>query len=157
MDILTKVQHTVDAQFGHGAHGALPPDVMVRRSRRTGRVRNILDGQKRLLGTLKPDGGIAITVLFARMLQRDSGEFESYCVQVTPDAAPFIEQGRSVFCKHVVKCGINVRAGSDTPILYDGKVIAIGRALLSCEIISDMKSGVAIKVRHGLKGRDEYK
>jgi len=32
-------------------------------------------------------------------------------------------------------------------------VIAVGRALLSCEIMSDMSRGVAVKVRDGLKGR----
>ncbi len=153
MDHLTKVQHTLDAQFGRGAHRSLPPDAVIERSKRTGRIRGIRDGQGCLLGTLRPDGGLAITVRFAGMLLKRHRGFASYCVAVGQDAVPFVEQGRSVFCRHVVKCGRNVRAHSDTPVLYGERVIAVGRALLPCEIISDMERGVAVRVRHGLKSR----
>jgi uncharacterized protein with predicted RNA binding PUA domain len=63
--------------------------------------------------------------------------------------------GRSVFCKHVVWCGKNVRVSSDTPILFGNQVIAVGKAILSSEMISDFKRGVAIKVRDSLKSRKE--
>ena len=36
-------------------------------------------------------------------------------------------EGRSVFCKHVVWCGKNVRVAADTPILFENRVIAVGR------------------------------
>jgi uncharacterized protein with predicted RNA binding PUA domain len=64
-------------------------------------------------------------------------------------------EGRSVFCKHVVWCGKNVRISADTPILFENKVIAVGKAILSSEMISDFNQGVAIKVRDSLKSRKE--
>ena len=66
-------------------------------------------------------------------------------------------EGRSVFCKHVVWCGKNVRVAADTPILFENKVIAVGKAILSSEMISDFNRGVAVKVRDSLKSRNEEK
>jgi len=60
-----------------------------------------------------------------------------------------------VFCKHVVWCGKKVRISGDTPVLFKNKVIAVGRAVLSSEMISDFDRGVAIKVRDSLKSRNE--
>ena len=57
--------------------------------------------------------------------------------------------------KHVVWCGKNVRISADTPILFENKVIAVGKAILSSEMISDFNRGVAIKVRDSLKSRKE--
>ena len=151
---ISKVRHTMDAQFGRGAHRSVPAGAVIERSRRTGRIRGIRDGSRNLLCTLRPDGGLAITVRLAEMmLARRPAAFAPYCVEVSPDAAPFVEQGRSVFCRHVVRCGRNVRASSDVPVTCGGRVIAVGRALLSCEVMSDMDRGVAVKVRDGLKGR----
>ena len=154
MQDATKVRHTVDAQFGRGAHRSVPAGAIIERSRRTGRIRGIRDHNQNLLCTLRPDGGLAITVRLARlMLARRPAAFASYCVEVSPEAAPFVEEGRSVFCRHVVRCGSNVRAASDVPVTCGGRVIAVGKALLSRDIMSEMGRGVAVKVRDGLKGR----
>lgn len=153
MDSILKIQSTVDAQFGAGASKRLPSDMRMEYSKKTGRIKAIYsDG--RLLGTLRPDGGLAITMLFARLLLKHRGFRRSYCVEVTSDAAPFVAQGRSVFCRHVTKCGRDVRASSDVPVLFEGKVIAVGKASLSCEMILDMSRGVAVKVRDSLKSHD---
>ena len=40
---------------------------------------------------------------------------------------------------------------ADTPVLFKDKVIAVGKAVLSCEMISDFNRGVAIKVRDSFK------
>jgi len=155
MDATLKVWHTVDAQFGHGARRALPRNVAIERSKRTGRIRGIRDGDGNLLATLRPDGGLAVTVRLAQlMLGRRRRSFaDAYCIEVTEDAAPFVEEGRSVFCGHVVRCGKAVRAGSDVPVTHAGRVIAVGRALLSRDVIRDMDRGVAVKIRDSLKGR----
>ncbi len=84
-----------------------------------------------------------------------SKSFKEHCVEVTSDAAPFVEDGRSVFCKHVVRCGKKVHVAGDTPILFKNKVIAVGKAVLSYEMILDFKKGVAIKVRDSLKSHKE--
>ena len=51
--------------------------------------------------------------------------------------------------------GKNIRISSDTPILFKDKVIAVGRAVLSSDMINDFERGVAVKVRDSLKSRKE--
>ena len=74
-------------------------------------------------------------------------------MEVSEDAASFIQEGRSVFCKHVTWCGKNVRISADTPVLFKNQVIAVGKAVLSYEMISTFNRGVAVKVRDSLKSR----
>ena len=100
------------------------------------------------------DGGLAISPYFAQILLK-SKTFKENCVEISKDAAPFVQEGRSVFCKHVVWCGKKVQISSDTPVLFKDKVIAVGKAVLSHEMISDFNRGVAIKVRDSLKSRKE--
>ena len=80
-----------------------------------------------------------------------SKKFKENCLEINQDAEPFVKEGKSVFCKHVVWCGKNIQIASDTPILYKDKVIAVGKAVLSSEMISDFNRGMAIRVRDSLK------
>jgi len=82
-----------------------------------------------------------------------SKKFKENCLEVNQEAAPFIEEGRSVFCKHVVWCGKNIQISSDTPVLFQDKVIAVGKSVLSSEMISDFDRGLAVKIRDSLKSR----
>jgi uncharacterized protein with predicted RNA binding PUA domain len=50
-----------------------------------------------------------------------------------------------------------VQISADTPVLFKNKVIAVGKAILSHDMISDFNQGVAIKVRDSLKSRNEEK
>lgn len=144
-----KLRHTLDALFGQGVAGHMPRDVEVTFSRKTRRIRTVTH-QGNLLCTLRIDGGLALSPYFAQMLL-GSRTFRENCIEVSPDAAPFVAEGRSVFCKHVVRCGNNVRASADTPVVFEGQVIAVGRAVLSYPMISDFKHGVAVKTRNSLK------
>ncbi len=149
MDPVLKLRHTVDALFGAGVSRRLPRDVEFTFSRKTGRIRTVAH-QGRLLCTLRIDGGLAITPYCASLLLK-SRRFRENCIEVNDDAAPFVERGRSVFCKHVAWCGKNVRIGDDVPVLFDGRVIAVGRAVLSSEMVRDFQRGVAVRVRDSLK------
>ena len=155
MDNHIKLQQTVDALFGSGVSKQIPKELEFIFSKKNGRIRNVFH-KDQLLCTLRIDGGLAISPYFAQMLMK-SKTFKENCVEVNKDAAPFVQEGRSVFCKHVVKCGKNVRISADTPVLFKNKVIAVGRAVLSYEMISDFDRGVAVKVRDSLKSRKEEK
>ena len=151
MEHFVKLQHSIDALFGNGCSKYLPKDIDVVLSRKNGRIRTVSHKGK-LLCTLRINGSLAISIDFAQTLLQ-SKIFRENCIEINSDAAPFVMEGRSVFCKHVVWCGKNVRVTSDTPILFENKVIAVGKAILSSEMISDFKRGVAIKVRDSLKSR----
>ncbi len=150
---MIKLRHSLDALFGGGTSKLLPKDAEMTFSRKTGRIRTV-SHKGELLCTLRIDGSLAISVHFAQMLLKNKG-FKENCIEINSDAAPFVEQGRSVFCKHVVSCGKNVRISADTPVLFKNKIVAVGRALLSSEMIPDFDRGVAIKVRDSLKSRNE--
>ena len=152
MDHILKIQYSLDALFGNGVSKYLPKNIEMTFSRKTGRIRTISHKGK-LLCTLRIDGGLVINSYFAQILLK-SKIFKENCVEINKDAAPFVEEGRSVFCKHVVWCGKKVRISADTPVLYKNKVIAVGKAVLSSEMISDFNRGVAIKVRDSLKSRN---
>lgn len=155
MDQILKLEHSLDALFGNGVSKYLPKDIEIIFSRKTGRIRTVYHNDK-ILCTLRIDGGLAISTYFAQILLK-SKSFKENCIEVNSDAAPFVMEGRSVFCKHVTKCGKKVRISADTPILFKNKVIAVGRAVLSSEMISDFNQGVAVKVRDSLKSRNEEK
>ena len=153
MEHFLKLQQSLDALFGTGSSKYLPKDIDVILSRKTGRIRTVSHKGK-LLCTLRINGSLAISIDFAQSLLQ-SKIFRENCIEISSDAAPFVMQGRSVFCKHVVWCGKNVRVAADTPILFENKIIAVGKAILSSEMISDFNRGVAIKVRDSLKSRKE--
>ena len=155
MDYVLKLEHSLDALFGNGVSKYLPKDIEITFSRKTGRIRTVSQKGK-ILCTLRIDGGLAISTYFAQILVKTKS-FKENCIEVNSDAAPFVMEGRSVFCKHVTKCGKKVKISADTPILFKNKVIAVGRAILSSEMISDFNQGVAVKVRDSLKSRNEEK
>ena len=153
MDHFVKLQQSLDALFGSGSSKYLPKDIDIILSRKTGRIRTVSHKGK-LLCTLRINGSLAISISFAQTLLQNK-KFIENCIEINQDAAPFVMEGRSVFCKHVLWCGKNIRVGSDTPIIFENQIIAVGKAILSSEMISDFERGVAIKVRDSLKSRKE--
>ena len=154
INAVEKLSQHVDALFGPGISKALPADLQLEFSRRTGRIKNFgIDGK--LAATLRTDGGLALTVFGAQYLLDRTESFVENCVSPVEDAIPFVSEGRSLFCKHVKHCGSNVRVGSDVAITDGGKVIAIGVSLLAAPVMKQYKRGVAVKVREGLRGRKE--
>jgi len=153
MDQILKLQYSLDALFGNGVSKHLPKNIEMTFSRKTGRIRTV-SHEGKLLCTLRIDGGLAISPYFAQILLK-SKAFKENCVEINQDAAPFVMEGKSVFCKHVLWCGNKVQISADTPVLFKDKVIAVGKAVLSHEMISDFNRGVAIKVRDSLKSPKE--
>ncbi len=153
MDHVLKLQYTIDALFGSGTSRHLPKNLEITFSKKNGRIRNVYHDGK-LLCTLRIDGGLAISPHFAQMLLK-SKKFKENCLEINSDAKPFVEEGRSVFCKHVTWCGKNVMISADTPVLFKGKVIAVGRAVLPSKMILEQKRGVAVKIRDSLKSHEQ--
>jgi uncharacterized protein with predicted RNA binding PUA domain len=153
MEPVEKLHHTIDALFGNGVSKFLPKKIEITYSKKNGRIRSVFHDEK-LLCTLRIDGGLAITTLFAQMLLK-SKKFKENCLEIDIDSKPFVEEGRSVFCNHVVWCGKNIQISSDVPVLFESKVIAVGRAVLSSDMIQSQNRGVAIKIRDSLKSQNK--
>ena len=148
-----KLHHTIDALFGKGVSKYLPKKIEITYSKKNGRIRSVYHDGK-LLCTLRIDGGLAITPIFAQMLLK-SKTFKENCLEIDKDSKPFVEEGRSVFCNHVIWCGKNILISSDVPVLFENKVIAVGRAILSSEMIQSQNRGVAIRIRDSLKSQNK--
>jgi uncharacterized protein with predicted RNA binding PUA domain len=155
MDQVLKLKHTIDALFGSGVSKHLPKDIEITFSKKTGRMREVYYNKK-LLCTLRIDGGLAITPYFAQILLK-SKKFHQNCIHIDEDSKPFVEQGKSVFCKHVTWAGQRILIGADVPVLYQDKVVAVGRALANSEMMMSLKRGVAVKIRDSLKPSLEEK
>ena len=152
IDPVEKISRHVDALFGQGVSQAIPADLDLEFSRRTGRIKNF--GIKgRLVATLRTDGGLALTIFGAQYFLDRSAAFLENCVRPAEEAIPFVSEGRSLFCRHVDHCGSNVRVGSDVAIVHECSIIAVGVALLAAPLMRQFSRGVAVKVREGLKGR----
>jgi uncharacterized protein with predicted RNA binding PUA domain len=149
LNSILKLKFTIDALFGAGVSKRLPKEIMIKYSKRTGRIQHVFLNEK-LLCTLRIDGGLAITPYFAQMLL-NSKKFKENCLEVDEDSKPFVEKGSSVFCKHVIWCGKNILIGADVPVLHKNTVIAVGRSVLSSRMIKSLKYGVAVKIRDSLK------
>lgn len=149
MDQIGKLKHTIDALFGSGISKNLPKDLDIVYSRKNGRIKEVYH-KENLLCTLRIDGGLAVTPFFAQLLSKNK-KFGENCIEIDSDSEPFVREGKSVFCGHVVWAGKNILIGADVPILFDGKVIAVGRAVVNPEMMLSLKRGVAVKVRNSLK------
>ncbi|CDI06404.1 PUA domain-containing protein [Candidatus Nitrosotenuis uzonensis] len=149
MDYVVKLKHTIDALFGSGVSKSLPKELEIKFSRKNGRIKEVYCKNK-LLCTLRIDGGLAITPHFAQILLKRK-KFKENCVEIDEESKPFVQDGKSVFCKHVRWAGKNILVGTDVPVLFDNKVIAVGRAVVNHQMMMDLERGVAVRIRDTLK------
>jgi uncharacterized protein with predicted RNA binding PUA domain len=149
---LAKVRSIADYQFGRDVGLELfPSNVEIQYSPRTGRIRYInLEGER--LATLRPTDGVLSLSIKAAVFMAEKTPFAKCFVTVKNDVSKFIAEGGDVFAVHVVKADGEVGARDEVIVLdEDGQVLAVGRTLLSSEEMKAFKTGVAVKVRHGIR------
>jgi len=146
-DVLTRIRSVADYQFGRGVGRVLFPEgVNVAFSRRTGRIRYVFLNGERLVTMRPTDGLFSLSVAGAK---RVAGATKC-CVVVRDDVSKFIAEGGDVFAVHVVGADDEIRARDEVVVVEGGgKVLAVGRAVLSGEEMRAFKRGVAVKVRRG--------
>lgn len=155
-DALLRIRKTADYQFGKTFGEALFPSVVtISFSRKTGRIRHIFNKGK-LLATLRPtDGMFSLTIRGAKRVVAKVKPLRQW-VKVRRDVASFIAEGKSVFAKHVVDADDGIRPRAEVIVLDEnGRVLAVGRAVLSGEEMKTFKRGVAVRVRRGVKEEGE--
>ena len=150
IDRLKAVRKVADYQFGRGVGERLfPDDVRITLSRKTGRIRQILHGE-RLIATLNPISGLLNLTVEGATRLAEGGNPVTRWVKVQDGVAPFIENGGNVFAKHVADADRDIRPMEEVIVLNStGEVIAVGKAMLSGAEMLSFKRGVAVKVRRG--------
>lgn len=151
LDEKRRLSIMVDYLFGRGVSRALPREGMrLVYSRRSGRVKLVYH-ERELFATVRPNGSMALSLRAASALSA-SKQFLENCVTVEDDAVPFVRGGKSVFCKFVARAGKRVAPKGEVAILDGrGRVVGVGRAVMSGAFMSQFKSGAAVKVREGLR------
>lgn len=147
---LQKIRAIADYQFGRGIGNFLFPDnVKLSFSRRTGKIRHI-SLENELLATLRPTSGLfALTVEGAgRMMLFEPRRL---WVEIQDDVSDFIAKGRTVFAKHVIDCDEEIRPGEEVAVISkEGRVLAVGRAVLAGSEMKAFSHSVAVRVRRGI-------
>ena len=147
---LRRIRSVADYQFGKGVGAKLfPENVEILHSKQTGRIRYVYLGGKRLV-TLRPtDGLFSLSIAGAKRIAENAGLAKCF-VTVQDDVSEFIAEGGDVFAVHVVKADDEIRPKDEVIVVDEGgKVLAVGRAVLSGEEMRAFKIGVAVKVRRG--------
>ncbi|NWG11564.1 pseudouridine synthase [Candidatus Bathyarchaeota archaeon] len=147
---LKRIRSVADYQFGKGIGTRLfPRNVEIALSKRTGRIRYVYLNGKRL-ATLRPtDGFFSLSVTGAKRITEDKGSANCF-VKVQNDVSKFVAEGGDVFAVHVVEASGEIRPKNEVVVIDEvGKILAVGRAVLSGEEMKAFKTGVAVKVRHG--------
>jgi uncharacterized protein with predicted RNA binding PUA domain len=147
---LRRIRSIADYQFGKGVGVRLFPEkVQILFSKTTGRIRYVsLNGER--LATLRPtDGFLSLSITAAKRIAENAGLAQCF-VTVQDDVSKFVANGSDVFAAHVAKADDLIHARDEVIVIdEDGRVLAVGRALLSGSEMKAFKTGVAVKVRHG--------
>ncbi|MCS7364479.1 MAG: pseudouridine synthase [archaeon GB-1867-035] len=149
---LYKLRKIADYQFGLGIGNILfPENIEVKKSKKTGKIKEIYY-QGKLLATKRPkDGFFALSIEGAKRILK-AIEKPRLRVIVKNEVATYIMKGRNVFAKHIVNADPNIRPGSEVIIVDENdNLLAIGKAILNGEEMLAFKTGIAVKVRKGIK------
>lgn len=147
-DQLLILRKTADYQFGKGVGEKLfPRDVICGVSKKTGRMRSVhLRGEP--LATINHrDGRIQLSyggaLALSRLIKKDR-----FRVRVLDEISSFVESGGNVFSRHVVFADEEILPGEEVIVEnLDGKILAVGKAILCGKEMGRYKRGMAVKVR----------
>ena len=149
---LRKIRAVADYQLGRSIGKVLFPEgTKITRSPRTGKIRLIFY-RKRLLATLRSnDGLLSLSTEGARRLLTKLGKKTPMKAIVREGYEDFVRMGRSLFAKHVLDADPEIRPQNEVIVVDEGgKLVAVGKAVLSGEEMPLFKLGVAVKVRKGV-------
>ena len=151
-NLLRIVRDLADYQFGRGVGDELfPEDCRIEVSKRTGRPRYIYLGDK-LLATIRyPDNLLALSLEGAERLRRILGKNAPRIV-VKRLAVEKLLKGLNPTARDLLSCSPNLRPGDEVIVEdADGRLIAVGRAIVSSQTMKELRRGAIVKIRKVLK------
>jgi 7-cyano-7-deazaguanine tRNA-ribosyltransferase len=148
---LGRVKSVCDMQFGKGAADILiKGNVELIKSKRTGKIRNVISDEKHVLSMRASDG---MFTLKKEGVLRLHGGFKppSLRVVVENDSVEFNREGKNVFAKFVLDCDEEVRPLDEVLVVdKNDELVAFGRAMMNREEMLSFEIGVAVKIREGI-------
>ncbi len=145
------IRTIADYQFGSDAGRVLfgddPEKVTIEKSRKTQKIRHVLEDDQIIVNMRASDGFLVLSDLGAKRLH-DGFESPFMRVVVNEDSESYAIKGKSVFSKFVLEVDENIRRNDEVLIVNrDDKLLAFGKSLLSSYEINDFSNGQAIKTR----------
>lgn len=149
---LRRIAAVSDMQFGRGASEALlDGKITLVKSKRTGKIRNILCDGSHVLSMRAEDGLFTLKLEGARRLHKRF-HYPLLRIVIDPDAVPFVKEGKSVFAKFVSECDPDLRPFDECIIVDEtDELLAVGRTLLNRDEMLSFHQGMAVKTRESFK------
>jgi len=123
------------------------------KSKNTGKIRNVSGGRQHLLSMHAHDGFFILKKTAGWRLSEHTGRHR---VTVESETAQFNRKGKSVFAKFVMDADRNIRPGDEVVVVdEDGKVAAVGNALLTAAEMKAFKTGMAVRVSEGMEKKQK--
>ncbi len=147
---LLRAKATAAYQFGKESADALfKGEIELIKSRKTGKIRNVISDGEHVLSLRAPDGLYTLRPEGAQRLLKILPSPKMRCVSMD-DAVPFVSNGRNMFCQFVTDMDPEIRPMEEIIIVdKDDNFLATGRAILTFDELKSFKKGIAIKVRSG--------
>lgn len=148
---LRRIAAVADMQFGRGASEALlDGKTTIIKSKRTGKIRNVICGGSHVLSMRAEDGLFTLKLEGGRRLHR---RFRHPLLRVVVggDAVPFVKEGKSVFAKFVSDCDPDLRPFDECLVVDEAdEFLAVGRTLLTRDEMLSFQQGMAVKTRESI-------
>ena len=146
--IIIKILNTIDYLFDIDIKNQINKNnIEYKISAKTKRIKYIYINKK-LFATVRTNGTYALTT-YGSQLILDNDKERKNCVVINNDIREYIEKSGSVFAKHVLTAGKNIFPESEALIIDEKhNLIAVGKSILSKEMMEKMNKGVAVKIRH---------
>jgi predicted RNA-binding protein (TIGR00451 family) len=139
-----------DYQFGLGVGAAvIPARPLLRVSRRTGRVRAVIDPVEGVVFTVRASTYTLVpTVLGATRLHRALPFPRLRCVVVNEVADEVVARRSTVFSRHVLLIDESLRPGDEVLVVDESdRLLCVGTLRLSPAEVMEFIRGAAIRVR----------
>jgi len=143
-----RVRAVATMQFGPDAADVLfNGSLQIVKSKNTGKIRNVYCDSEHIVSMRAADGLFTLKTSGGKKLHKHFSP-PRFRVIVGADAAPFVEEGKSVFSKFICAVDSGLRP-LDECIVVDEKdrFLAIGRCLLNSMEMLSFPSGQAVKIR----------
>lgn len=119
-------------------------------SKKTKKIKHILH-ENVLFASYRPPLGTFSLSLHAGKLILPQLSVPTFRVVVEEEISDYIKEGKSVFCKHVIKYDPNLKIGNEVFVVSPtDELLALGKMMIPPDYISFFTNGVAVRVRKGI-------
>ncbi|MBD3262718.1 MAG: tRNA-guanine transglycosylase, partial [Candidatus Altiarchaeales archaeon] len=146
---LVKLRQMADYQFGEGAGALIPDNVVIKKSRKTKRIRWVYHHRGLFLTVRASDHFLLPKNPYAIRLH-EYFKYPRLRVKLTDDeqATQCVREGKSVMCKFVEDVDENLLCRDECLVVdSNDNLIRVGTLHLSPKEIMDFDSGMAVRVR----------